>query len=647
MNMKYNYAKLLITNFTLVLIIELVFKLFVMGTFDIGIFYIFIFSFLTANLWTFLSCLSKRKNLNKIINLTFLFIFSLIVSAITVYYSFYKTICGFSAIIYGEQVMDFASSILAHIKSNVLIIIILFIPFIVMLILSLKNVFSYSKKYGKDAISLLVCAFLFSLTAIELNLNNSESIHDLVYKKNDLMQTANNLGLAPALGLDAFKCIFKFEGDIEVSNIGTFTKDSGVEYNITSIDFSSLREKTHDTTIKNMHTYFENTDATNKNEYTGIFSGKNLIFIVAEGFYPIAVSEELTPTLYKLANSSFIFDNYYQPIYNCSTSDGEFINQLSILPGVETCSMKATISKYLPYSLGNILKNYGYKANAFHGWTYNYYSRDKIMPNLGYTYYGYDRYKRGYKYALKGIKDSWPTSDIDVINASYDIYAKEERFITYYMSISGHLEYNFTGGNAIASKNKSLVSGLDASDAIKAYIATQIEFDKSMELLLKKLEDDGILDDTVIVVSPDHYPYGLSSDEIKNYVDWIKNPNFDLYKNNLIIYNSKVSSTHVSKYTSSLDLLPTLLNLFGVEYDSRLLIGRDIFSNSDDLVIFNNKSWITSKGRYDYLKRVFEPFDGNDVSDDYINKINNIVDMKFQMSKLLVKKDYYRTLGGK
>ena len=87
-----------------------------------------------------------------------------------------------------------------------------------------------------------------------------------------------------------------------------------------------------------MHNYFENQAPTNKNEYTGMFAGKNLIFIVAEGFYPIAIDEKLTPTLYKLTNSSFVFDNYYQPIYNCSTSDGEFINQLSILPGVSTLS---------------------------------------------------------------------------------------------------------------------------------------------------------------------------------------------------------------------------------------------------------------------------------------------------------------------
>lgn len=459
------------------------------------------------------------------------------------------------------------------------------------------------------------------------------------------MQTTNNLGVFPAVSLDAFKFIFGYNGIIEISNFKPFSKDSNIEYNLTSIDFENLRNKEKDSTIKDMHNYFENQAPTNKNEYTGMFAGKNLIFIVAEGFYPIAIDEKLTPTLYKLTNSSFVFDNYYQPIYNCSTSDGEFINQLSILPGVSTCSMKSTIGVSLPYSVGNIFKSYGYQANAFHGWTYNYYSRDKVMPNLGYTYYGYDRYKKGYKYALKGIKDSWPTSDIDVINSSYDIYSKNERFVTYYMSISGHLEYNFSGGNAIASKNKELVEGLDANNAIKAYIATQIEFDRSLELLMEKLENDGILDDTVIVITPDHYPYGLSNDDISSYVDFMKDSNFDLYKNNLIIYNSEVKTKHVSKYTSSLDVLPTILNLFGIEYDSRLLIGNDIFSDADDLVIFNNKSWITSKGRYNYLKKKFEPFVDN-VSDEYIDEINEIVDMKFQMSKLIISKNYYKKLEG-
>ena len=198
----------------------------------------------------------------------------------------------------------------------------------------------------------------------------------------------------------------------------------------------------------------------------------------------------------------------------------------------------------------------------------------------------------------------------------------------------------------MSTKNKDLVKNVKANNNIKAYIASQIEFDRSLEILMSDLERDGLLDDTVIVISADHYPYGLSNDDIRSYVDWMKDDNFDLYKNNLIIFNPEYQDIEVDKYTSSLDLLPTLLNMFGVKYDSRLLIGRDIFSESDDLVIFNNKSWITSKGRYNYPDKKFEPFT-NDIEDGYVDKINEIVKTKFQMSKLLISKDYYRkVLGG-
>jgi phosphoglycerol transferase MdoB-like AlkP superfamily enzyme len=163
---------------------------------------------------------------------------------------------------------------------------------------------------------------------------------------------------------------------------------------------------------------------------------------------------------------------------------------------------------------------------------------------------------------------------------------------------------------------------------------------------MEKLESDGILDDTVIVLTADHYPYGLSTEDISSYGGYIKDENFDLYKNNLIIYNSGMETVEVNKYTSSLDLLPTILNLFGVEYDSRLLIGRDIFSTSEDLVIFNNKSWITSKGQYNYLTKEFTSFNSSEVDEEYIEKMNKIVDNKFKMSKLIISEDYYRKLGG-
>ena len=120
-------------------------------------------------------------------------------------------------------------------------------------------------------------------------------------------------------------------------------------------------------------------------------------------------------------------------------------------------------------------------------------------------------------------------------------------------------------------------------------------------------------------------------------------------EDNKFKYNDTINDTiiiEVNKYTSSLDLLPTLLNMFGVSYDSRLLIGKDIMSDSSDLVIFNNKSWITNKGRYDYPKKKFEAFT-DDVSDTYVDEINEIVKTKFQMSKLIISENYYKSvLGG-
>lgn len=641
--MKKNYSKLVILNYVFLFLLELAFKLFVIKTADINIIYIMIFTFLGANVLSLISSLIPNSKVNKTIVIIFATILFFIFMAETIYYSFYKTICGVSGILYGGQVMEFYTAILSHVKLNMLIILLFFIIFIGYIILNFKVVKKVKIDY-RIAVVLLVGSLSLILSILEVNNYKDDSLNNLITKSNDLMQTTNRIGVSNAIVIDTIKTAINFNEVIDVNLNYNFTRNENIEYNITDIDFDSLDKS--DKTISLMDDYFESLEPTNKNKMTGIFAGKNLIFIVAEGFYPIAVDETLTPTLYKLVNSSFIFNNYYQPLFNCSTSDGEFINQLSILPGVKLCSMKATENVYLPYSLGNIMNKYGYKTYAYHGWTYSYYGRDRTMPNLGYEYYGFDRFKTGYKNALTNIKNQWPASDIEVVESSYPIYQDSSPFVAYYMSISGHLEYNFTGGNAMALKNKDLVKDMNASEIIKAYMATQIEFDRSLELLINKLKSDGILDDTVIVISPDHYPYGLSNNDIAEYVDWMKNPNFDLYKNNLVIYNSKIENTYVDKYTSSLDLLPTLLNMFGVKYDSRLLIGRDIFSESDDLVIFNNKSWITSKGRYDYMRKKFENFTDEEVNKDYIDEINKIVDNKFKMSKLLISKDYYRHLGG-
>ena len=98
----------------------------------------------------------------------------------------------------------------------------------------------------------------------------------------------------------------------------------------------------------------------------------------------------------------------------------------------------------------------------------------------------------------------------------------------------------------------------------------------------------------------------------------------------------------VNKVGTSIDILPTVLNLFGVEYDSRLLIGRDILSDAEGLAIFSDRSFITDKGRYNATTEEFIPNKGVEIEDDYVEKMNDIIYKKFKMSRLILENDYYR-----
>lgn len=232
-----------------------------------------------------------------------------------------------------------------------------------------------------------------------------------------------------------------------------------------------------------------------------------------------------------------------------------------------------------------------------------------------------------------------------MIEASFDYFLKDDKpFLTYYMTVSGHLNYNFYGNN-MASRNKKAVKNLNYSDAIKAYYATQIELDKALEKLLKTLDEKNLLEDTLIVLGPDHYPYGLTTKEMNEVSKTDRGDKFENYHTTLIMYNPSIERTEINKVVSGLDLLPTIYNLYGIDYDSRLLMGRDIFSDSEGLAILSDRSWITNKGTYNSVSKKFTSTTDEEVSKEYIDEINSIVYQKFSMSSLILDYDYYKKLG--
>ena len=640
---KYNKIIISLIN---ILYLELIYHLFVFKNFEFkSILFITLFSLLTSLFIDLITSFFNKK-LNKWLFIGINAFIYILFLAQYINFKFYGNIISVYSVFHGGQVFGFFGAILAVIKENIFRCLLLFIP--------VSLLFIFHKKIKADSFNpkilwkkALVLLITFIIAVLSLNLDTKKSIYtakNLYYNHHYPNQMAMNFGILTTMRLDLERTISGFEEksiDVDEPLTEVINKDSIIEYNVADIDYDSLIKNETNEEIKNIHNYVKTSTPSEKNIYTGMFKGKNLIAIVAEAFSPIAVNKDLTPTLYKLVNSGFVFNNFYTPVYYVSTSDGEYVTLNSLLPKESVWSFSKSSKNYLPYAYGNLFKEMGYTTYAFHDGTYKYYNRHLSHPNMGYTY----------KACGNGLEKSmkckiWPQSDLEMINATYDYYKDSEHFMTYYMTISGHLQYNFYGNN-MSYRNKDLVKDLDKSTAIKAYIAAQKELDKALEELLNKLEADGKLDDTVIVLSADHYPYGLTTDQISEVMN-IEDAKFDVHKNNLVIWSSTMKEPiEINKYGESLDILPTVLNLFGIDFDSRLLMGRDLLSNSDGLVIFNDRSWITDKGKYNASTKVFTPFNNKQVDEDYIESINTKVYNKFVISKNILETNYYKYVFNK
>lgn len=499
------------------------------------------------------------------------------------------------------------------------------------------------KQNKKEQNITLLLLLLFSLTADYIylmpNKEKFDSPYNLFTSIDDSISIINQFGLLTYTEIDVNRVLFGYETEIieeleeppqieeENPNIITYKK------NVTEIDFSSLIDNESNETLKEMHNYFNNASATYQNEYTGMFKGKNLIFILAEGFNEVAVDEVRTPTLYKLIHEGFNFTNFYSPVF-LSTTGGEFQATTGLVPTQEILKNWKSLAPNISYGLGNSFSSIGYNVRSFHNWTYTYYQRDKTMKTLGFN--NYMGCGNGME---KLLKCDWLPSDVEMMEKTAPLYQTEQPFVTYYVTVSGHSPY--VSGANIVKKHYETVKDLNMSKNIKNYLSSQVELDKALEVLINSLQASGTLDNTVIALVGDHYPYTLSIDEMNEAASYQKDSIVEVNHSNFILWNNNMEPVTIDKVGSQIDVLPTLLNLFGVSYDSRLIVGKDILSTYEGLAIFSNRSWITDKGTYFYSSKKFVPKDGQEVNSEYIDRINKRVSNAFTMSKLIIDNNYY------
>lgn len=419
--------------------------------------------------------------------------------------------------------------------------------------------------------------------------------------------------------------------------------------NVLDIDFSALADATDNPSFASIDRYLAAQEPSCQNEYTGLFAGKNLIIITAEAFTAEVIDPELTPTLYRLATQGIAFTDYYQPLWGGSTSTGEFSVLTGLVAAKGIQSVNEAYEQDLFFTLGKQLQSQGYFSAAYHNNSYTYYGR-----NQTHTHFGYDTFMGMGNGMEAGVKNIWPESDLEMIDFTCPLYINNQPFSIYYMTVSGHANYSLDG-NMMAWKNYDAVKDLPYSETVKCYLACNLELEYAMQSLIAQLEEAGIADDTVIVLTADHYPYGLEKSSTwgnsEDYLSELRGSTVktvvDRDRSALIIWSGSIEGMglRVDTPTYSLDILPTLSNLFGLSFDSRMMIGRDVFSDRTPLVLWPDYSWRTDRGTFLATSGTFLPADGCSDDETYVAYIESVVKNKIAYSYAVQDYDYFSSIS--
>ncbi|MBO7675504.1 MAG: LTA synthase family protein [Atopobiaceae bacterium] len=440
--------------------------------------------------------------------------------------------------------------------------------------------------------------------------------------------------------------------DLSARDARQKAKPSSYKDNKLDIDFAALADST-DGTWADLDRYVAGLAPSSQNAMTGRFKGYNLIFVSAEAFSAEAIREDTTPTLWRMANKGIQFVDYYQ-FDSAGTTGGECANIFGLLPTEGGSSVKNTATFNNYYTMGSALGRMGYNGWAFHNNTYTYYDRDATHNNLGYSN-GYMGYGNGME---QWVTWQWPQSDLEMVKGTFDnLYGNKasEPFNVYYMSVSGHSGYA-PGDNAMSIKHWDKVKDLPYSDPVKGYLACNIELDEAMRYLVKRLKKLGIDKRTVIVIGADHFPYGLDDDGPLGSLPYTSElygydvqTYFQRDHNRLIVWSASLEKDDpikVESPTAAIDILPTLLNLFGCEWDSRLLPGRDVFSNKPALVFDLSYDWKSDLGTYYANTQEFVPNEGAQIPQGYVEATCADVANRINYCRGVLTTDYYRLVFG-
>lgn len=327
---------------------------------------------------------------------------------------------------------------------------------------------------------------------------------------------------------------------------------------------------------------------------TGAFAGKNLILIMMESVDDWLVTPEYMPNLYRLEQEGVYFRNYYAPIFlAAATFNSEFTANTGLIAPEYQVRNSYYTDHALPYSLANLFRDAGYRARSYHAANPNIYNRGQIHLNFGYESYN--------DYGDLGMDDYMLDSQL---LRGYDQIVSDEPFFSFIITYSGHGPYTTEQQNISEPHLDRARTVIDYStvpytteaqkEEYTRAVAQAMETDAFIGGLRERLEADGHAEDTVLVLFTDHYCKYFSDTELIEAIKGTSDHNL-LSNVPFVIWTEGITPQVSEKYVSTMDIAPTIVDLFSLDADLRYYIGNDMFGPDGGVVYFRNYAWYDGK----------------------------------------------------
>ena len=651
-NYKDNFYKNLLFVSFITLLIELIFGI-------ISKYEIFSFSMLRIILSTFIlsflvvtiACLFPKKWMKNIVIMIYLVAYSVYAYIQLGFLNYLGVYISFNTSSQLGAVKDYIGDYLESFKFIFNFALIPLIISIIVLILTRK--FEYEKiNFNKKYIYVLL-AFLGSIgmyygTLVIPFMQNKIQIksNKKLFIDPDVPTVAvNQFGVTVFGLLDLKSFIFPNEySEEEIELEEEIEEENKKVSRVVPSYLHDIAENENDRKYKELNSYFASQKITDYNDYTGVFEGKNVVVVLMESVNEAIINEEYFPNFYKMYSEGWHWVNNYSPRNSCATGNNEFSAMTSLFSIYNNCTSNVYKNNTYFESIFGIFNDAGYRTSSFHNFVEWYYYRSTIHPNMGSgKYYG----AKQLNIKTSSNYGEWP-SDIELMEKAFDILLNdddERPFMTFMTTVTSHQPYSNSSTYGDLYKSKFAKDGYSSS--VSRYLSKLKVVDDALGVMIDKLTEANKLDDTVIVLLADHYPYGLKKDYVKEMISHDLS-DYDIEKTPFVIYNPTVMKEEHTEYNSYINVLPTLANLMNLEFDPRLYMGTDLFSSDyESRVVFADGSWKNEKAYYNASTSKIKYYTDEEYSEEEILKINNKINKQISISSKAIKSNYFNYLEKK